>query len=372
MEETANKKHTVLVVDDSESEIDILVECLSDFYEVGVAMDGPSALESIQEDPPDIILLDIMMPGMDGYEVCRKIKQSKNTKDVLVIFVTGLSDAVDETRGFELGAVDYITKPFSFSVVRARVKTHIELAVARRKLLHQNILLKENIELREQVEQITRHDLKNPLTVILNVAQMLSSEFSMDPEDKDEMLEDQIKSCYMILDMINRSLDLYKMEKGVYKLDTKQVDILILLDRILLGMNKIIQSDDIKVEIMINDNSRNQNDQFNIQCDELLFYSMMSNLIKNAIEASSKGTSVLISLIKNKCITIHIQNQKAVPIEIRNRFFEKMVTFGKFGGTGLGTYSARLMAEMHSGKIALSTSDEEDKTIVTISLPEHL
>ena len=367
-----SKQYTVLVVDDTELDIDILIECLSDAYRVRVALDGPSALEDIQKDPPDIILLDILMPGMDGYEVCRRIRQKKKTKDILVIFVTSLTEAADETRGFELGAVDYITKPFNFSVIRARVKTHLELAEARKELQRQNEILKENIDLREQVEQISRHDLKNPLQIILSAAEILTFEMPLEKKEMDELIQEQVDACYTMLNMINRSLDLYKMETGNYSLNARQMDILPSLDRVLLGVRDIIQSMDLKVVVSINSQSRVSNDRFEILCDELLFYSMMSNLIKNAAEASPKGGILLISFSKNECITIHIQNQGAVSPEIRNRFFEKFVTFGKYSGTGLGTYSARLMAEIHGGKINLLTSDEEDETTIVINLPKPL
>ena len=370
MENDHPKRNMVMVVEDTESDIDILVECLSDAYRVRVAMDGPSALEDIQKEPPDVILLDIMMPGMDGYEICRRIKQNKKTRDVLVIFVTALSEAVDETRGFELGAVDYITKPFSFSVIRARIKTHLDLSEARKELQQQNELLKENLKLRELVEQITRHDLKNPLQVIMGSVGMLALDISHFENDniarQIQLLE---KSCYTMLNMINRSLDLYKMETGSYFLNARKMDILPLLDRVIFGLENLIQSMDLKVDVTINGHSRASGERFSILTDELLFYSMMSNLVKNAAEASPKAGRIEISFLKNEGIKIHIQNQGTVNSQIRSRFFEKFVTFGKHGGVGLGTYSARLMAEMHGGTINFLTSDEKNKTIVAIHLP---
>ncbi len=118
----------VMVVDDNEANIDILVEVLGDDYELSVAMMGEKALELAAETPPDLILLDIMMPEMDGYEVCRRLKADYKTARIPVIFVTAMSEVSDETRGFEVGAVDYITKPISPSVVLARVAAHLALA----------------------------------------------------------------------------------------------------------------------------------------------------------------------------------------------------------------------------------------------------
>jgi adenylate cyclase len=118
---------TVLVVDDTEANIDILVETLGEDYDVAVAMDGPSALDLAMESPPDLILLDVMMPGMNGYEVCSKLKEDPRTRDVPVIFVTAMTEAEDETKGFELGAMDYITKPISPPIVKSRVGSAIAL-----------------------------------------------------------------------------------------------------------------------------------------------------------------------------------------------------------------------------------------------------
>ena len=117
----------VLVVDDVESNIDILVEMLGDDYRVSVAMDGKAALEDVARVLPDLILLDIMMPGMDGYAVCRELKANPRTMDIPVVFLTALTDESDEARGLALGAVDYITKPFSPELVKARVNNHLEL-----------------------------------------------------------------------------------------------------------------------------------------------------------------------------------------------------------------------------------------------------
>lgn len=127
-------KYSVLVVDDTETNIDILIGVLGDDYEVSVATDGESALELVAESPPDLILLDVMMPGIDGYEVCRRLKLDLKTNEIPVIFITAMSEVTDETKGFEVGAVDYITKPISPPVVKARVKNHLSLRTAHQKL----------------------------------------------------------------------------------------------------------------------------------------------------------------------------------------------------------------------------------------------
>ncbi|MBO2558051.1 response regulator [Shewanella algae] len=132
------EKATVLVVDDTPENIDILVGILGDDYKLKVAIDGPRALALAQKSPPDLILLDVMMPGMNGYEVCKRLKQEPMTSHIPVIFVTALSEVADETQGFDLGAVDYITKPVSAPIVRARVRNHLALYDQKR-LLEQQV-----------------------------------------------------------------------------------------------------------------------------------------------------------------------------------------------------------------------------------------
>lgn len=122
------KKQTVLVVDDTPENIDVLKGILSDQYIVLAATNGALALRLIEKRQPDIILLDVMMPGMDGYEVCKKLKSDSTTANIPVIFVTAKTETEDEQLGFDVGAVDYITKPVQPAVVSARVKTHLSLA----------------------------------------------------------------------------------------------------------------------------------------------------------------------------------------------------------------------------------------------------
>jgi len=143
---------SLLVVDDTEANVDILVETLGGDYDVSVAMDGESALESVEEEKPDLILLDIMMPGMDGYEVCERLKADETTKDVPVIFLTAMTEEQDEARGLALGAVDYVTKPFSPSLVKARVQNQLELKSHRD---HLEELVRERTRELELTQEVT-------------------------------------------------------------------------------------------------------------------------------------------------------------------------------------------------------------------------
>jgi two-component system sensor histidine kinase/response regulator len=357
------QRATVLVVDDLPTNIDVIAGILKERYQVKVAMSGEKALEVINSSPPDLVLLDIMMPDMDGYEVCRRLKSNPETADIPVIFLTAKSEIEDITSGFELGCVDYLTKPANPAVLKARVNTHLQLKFSRDRLKDEMEMLIENIQLREDVERMTRHDLKNPLSAIINSSEMLleNKTFMGGMEQRGE-IEGIRDASYNILAMINKSLDLYKMETGSYQLQPESFDI------------------SATVEKVVNE-SRTNAQAFGISiffeafepcfalAEVLLCYSMLSNLIKNAVEASPKKGKVKVEIINADVITVAIHNQSAIPEEIRNHFFDKYATSGKQGGTGLGTYSAQLMAKAQGGGIAFETSDT-DGTTISVTLPK--
>ncbi|MBF0572989.1 MAG: response regulator [Desulfamplus sp.] len=385
--ETSN--FTVMLVDDTEANIDVLVNTLEDMYDVRVAMDGETALEDIMQEPPDLILLDIMMPGIDGYEVCRRLKSDITTQNIPIIFITALSQVEDETKGLKLGAVDYITKPISPPIVKARVENHLALKKAREDLEKQNSILQENINLREEIDRISRHDLKTPLNSIISIPRILlqDSNKRLEP-DQVELIEVIEKSGHTMLSMINLSLDLFKMEKGNYRLNPVAFNILSIIKKIIFDLRSLTDAKGIKFNLLINDPSNNwraasDNDEFGVLGEELLCYSMFANIIKNAVEASPENGIITISL-SNSTLSkslnlsesskdgieqskINIHNRGVVPESIRESFFDKYATAGKKGGTGLGTYSAKLMAQTLGGDIAMSTS-EHDGTTITVNL----
>ena len=113
----------VLIVDDVKTNVDILVEALRDEYKLSVAIDGAAALRSVEKSPPDLVLLDIVMPGLDGYEVCRRLRAYKPTREVPVMFLSSLEDVKNKAQGFEVGGNDYLTKPFEVLEIKARVRS---------------------------------------------------------------------------------------------------------------------------------------------------------------------------------------------------------------------------------------------------------
>lgn len=364
-------KCTVMVVDDTEENIDILVETLGDDYEVSVATDGETAIHDIKENMPDLVLLDIMMPGIDGYEVCQTLKEDPKTCNIPIIFVTAVIGVEGEKKGLDYGAIDYITKPISPPVVQARVKNHLQLRVAQMNLEKQNDILQENARLRESVERMTHHDLKTPLNSVLSVPDLLVKDKSVSREQA-EMLQMIKKAGLRMLEIINRSMDMCKMEAGEYQLNFFPVDLLSVLNQISGELQDIQMEKSLSLDIVVEGRLSKKAGKFTVLGEEMLYYTMLANLMKNAYEASPKEGSVKVFLEdKEEGPSIQIYNKGEIPKEIESRFFEKFATFGKKDGTGLGTYSAKLTAEVLGGQIGFRSSQELGTT-VTIELPAEL
>lgn len=373
-------KPTLLVVDDVPENLDVMVELLGNDYQVKVASSGERALKILAQGKiPDLILLDVMMPEMDGFEVCRQIKADPKTNDVPVIFLTAMSDTTDVTRGFAMGAVDFVTKPADPPILRARIETHLklrrsfaELKRNRIALIEQNAVLEDNLRLRDEVERIAQHDLKNPVAGIISFANSLLDDSNLAVEHK-EIIQYIEQSAYSILKMVHLSLDLYKMEQGTYEFSPNPVDLLPLLLRIIKEMSSESASREIELVLTSRGQPVEPRSSIRVLADELLCYSMFNNLLRNAMEAAGAKTAIAIDLapVEDR-VVISITNDGVVPVEIRTTFFDKFSTSGKQGGTGLGTFSAQLIAKTQNGDIAMTTSDEAQTTTITVYLPYAL
>lgn len=231
----------------------------------------------------------------------------------------------------------------------------------REQLQRQNDTLKENVRLREEVERIGRHDIKTPLNSIVSVPRLLREERRLGPE-ADELLGIVERAGYRILSMVNLSLDLYKMEQGSYVFRPDAVDLADLVDKVLADVRVHAASKEVRFAVDLEGAPY-------AWAEELLCYSLLANLVKNAVEASPEGEQVHIRARAgaDSTVRIEVHNQGAVPVPIRASFFQKYATLGKASGTGLGTYSARLMATVQDGDIAMRTS-EQDGTTLAVTL----
>lgn len=351
------KRHKILIVDDEARNIDVLAEALGSSYELFATTDVARA-EGLMTAGVDLVLLDVVMPGQDGFDFCRKAKANAATRDIPIIFVTALGDVEDETRGFEAGGVDYIAKPISPATVRARVKTHLDLRAAQKRLEREAETLAENLHLKEDVERLARHDLKTPLGTIISLSQILLEGGSL--SDSDHGTVETIESAgYRILEMVNRSLDLFRMEAGTYELRPQAVDLTTLADRVGSDLRPLCQERSVTLRF-----SSTEGHEAVANAEELLSYSMLANLMKNAIEAAPSGSFVTVSTYVDSTRTgVSIHNQGAVPAAIRADFFRKYASHGKKAGTGLGTYSARLMARTQGGDVEMNTSEATGTTL---------
>jgi signal transduction histidine kinase/DNA-binding response OmpR family regulator len=227
-------------------------------------------------------------------------------------------------------------------------------------LEQQNEALKENVRLREEVERISRHDIKTPLNSIISVPRLLREEGRLGA-DVDELLGIVERAGYRILSMVNLSLDLVKMEQGSYIFRPDAVDLEELADKVLADLRLQASAKGIVFDVDLRGADY-------AWAEELLCYSLLANLLKNAVEASPDGGRVLVLAESGGgSVKLHIHNEGEVPPAIRDRFFEKYVTAGKASGSGLGTYSARLMARVQDGEVGMQSS-LDDGTTLTVTL----
>ena len=162
----------ILVVDDEKTNLKILSELLTPYYKVVLAKNGEDALKRANNElPPDLILLDVIMPDVDGYETCQRLKSNKKTHEIPIIFLTAKTEPEEVVRGFEIGAVDYITKPFNPTELLSRIRTHLELKIGRETIAKQNNEFKELLH-------VLCHDLKNPVGALQSLMELLKGDIS--------------------------------------------------------------------------------------------------------------------------------------------------------------------------------------------------
>ncbi|WP_152208676.1 ATP-binding response regulator [Marinobacter changyiensis] len=333
---------------------------LKRFHTIRSAISGEQALEMVHTlSAPDLILMEVTLPDTTGYDVCHQLKSDPSTAAIPVIFLTAQATSKEITRGFKVGCVDYITKPADPMVLQARVATHIQIRHAKEDLRNHIDTLLENARLREDVERMTRHDIKSPLSAIISTADALLQNGPW-TEHVAGALETMREAGFDALNMVNRTLDLYKMETGTYRFEPTSVNLVTLAKRVIREMKS--EADQKQVRLSLRPTS-------NCLClgEESLCLSLLRNLLKNAVEASSPGDTVNIMLNKKTKINLMIHNKGTVPDSLRDTFFDKYTTANKAQGTGLGTYSAKLMTEVQGGKIRF-ISNYKQGTVLHVAL----
>jgi len=360
-------RQTILVVDDSPENLLLMSHLFKDEYRVRVGNSGALALEMCQSNnPPDLVLLDIMMPGLDGFEVARRMREHPTSQTIPVIFVTAMTEKAAFQRGFELGAVDFVTKPIDPDVLKPRVRNFMRYVALRKQMQFAYDSALELARLHEVVEQMTRHDLKGPLAGVIGLAQALAADKNMSRNQVNQlrMIEE---TSLQLIGMVNLSAELFKIETGRFTLDAQPVKIGDILHRIVDIAKSTFAAKHILVSLetdgLVGEGVASA------LGDAMLCYSLFQNLLQNACEASPEGGEVVVALRDETPLRITIKNKGEVPAAIRDRFFDKFVTSGKSGGTGIGTYSARLLAQAQNGTVTLAVSDERNWTTLIVTLP---
>lgn len=367
--DTHDARPTILVVDDTPDNLMLLSNLFKDEYRVRITHNGQKALDICQSnDPPDLVLLDIMMPDMDGLEVAHHMREHPLSESIPVIFVTAMNSDEARLKGMALGAVDFVTKPIDPDILKPRVRNFMHFVELHKQLQINYDAMLELARLREDVEHITRHDMREPLAGVIGLLQAL--------EEEDAMSNKQIAQLRVIeetalqaLNMINMSTELFKIETGRFRLNAKPVKIASILHRIVDISRATFAEKHLSIAIDTDQLVGEEISQ--VLGDAMFCYSLFQNLIKNACEASPEKAQVTVTLNNVNPLEVVIVNKGAVPVEIREHFFEKFITFGKQGGTGLGTYSARLLTEAQNGTLTLQVSEPENKTTITVKLPRY-
>lgn len=363
----AGDRPSLLVVDDTPANLHLLSQLFKDEYRVRLAQNGRKALEYCYSDnPPDLVLLDIMMPEMDGFEVARRMREHPSAETIPVIFVTAMSGEDARMQGLALGAVDFVSKPIDPEILKPRVRNFMRYVALHKQLQADYDGMLDAARLRDDVEHMTRHDMKGPLAGVIGLVQSLAGDASMSRKQV-EQLRLAEETALQVLNMINLSTELFKIETGRFKLDAKPVKILDILGRI-VDISRATFAEK-HLNIFVDSDIPEDREKPQVLGDAMFCYSLFQNLIKNACEAAPNNSRVVITVKDAAPLRILIENQGAVPPEIRNRFFEKFVTKDKQGGTGLGTYSAKLLTEAQGGSVEFKVSDEANTTSIGVLLP---
>ncbi|KZN30646.1 response regulator [Pseudoalteromonas luteoviolacea] len=362
--EQAQQEHItqVLVVDDVADNIKVISDILRKDYKVKAALNGKKALQICAMEPqPDLVLLDIMMPDMDGIEVCKRLKSDPQTQHITVIFLSALEQTEHIVKGLELGAVDYITKPANPSIVRSRVKAHCRAIESNRLMRNQIDTMMENAKLQDQFDNMNQHQIIAPIRDIQSASSKLSDHLN-EPEKAQQYLDHIQQHCQQLQLHVDNMQALQKIERDEYSLSISTIPLYEVVEKVLLGLSHIISKEQIQI-------ANNLAPGLKIKGDQQLLFTVLTQLIQNALEASNTQKLVSISARSdNQVHTLSILNSDPIPASIRSQFFEKFVSHGKGERSGLGTYTAKKLTEKQNGFIEYR-SDEESGTEVFVSMP---
>lgn len=353
------KAEEILIVDDTPANLSVLSMMLSKAgYKVRPAISGEIALRAVEADLPDLILLDIRMPEMDGFEVCRRLKADPRTHDIPVIFISALSEIDDKLAAFNVGGVDYITKPFQTAEVRVRVNTHLTLARQRKEIAQLN-------QLKDQLIDTVTHNLKTPISMVLFYSDMLKV-------GKYKSIQETAEHIYgagrRMEALINGFLDLNRIESGLV-FNKKAVDLNQLLQN---AVDEFLYHAERK---MIRLNFIKPAESVEIETDADYLKEAVDNLVSNALKYTPQDGLVRVELVSfADHIEIRVEDTGiGIPPEYLKDVFKRFFRVpeqrhAEISGTGLGLAITAAIVEQLGGEIHLHSVPTEGSRF-TILLP---
>jgi signal transduction histidine kinase len=361
-----NNRGTILVVDDNPTNIELLLVHLHEKkYRILVTRDGPNAIKRAISVKPDLILLDIMMPGMNGFETCEHLKHEPETKDIPIIFMTALADIDTKLKGFELGAVDYVTKPFQKAEVCARIKTHLTIQEQKKKLAQLN-------DSKDRFFSIVSHDMKGTFGSLLSFTQYVSKSFDdWSRDDLKRLIYEMCAAAEKNYKLLENFLEWSKTQMGATPFNPSQI----LIQYIIVQTIQVYQEQANTKNIKIN---YDFNSEHYIQADAQMLATVFRNLISNAIKFTNIGGTVNITCKEQEDqVEISIEdNGCGMDQSHIDKLFSignKCQTIGTAGekGTGLGLLLCKDLLDKHNGSIKVKSKKDHGTTFI-INLPKKI
>jgi two-component system sensor histidine kinase/response regulator len=343
---------SILVVDDTVVNLRLLSSLLGEQgYDVRPVTSGRLALQAARHDPPELILLDITMPEMSGFETCERLKESEELKDIPVIFLTALSETADKVKAFNVGGADYITKPFQIEEVLARVRVHLALRRAQVELKKNYERLRSLEQLRDDLVHMVVHDMRSPLTVLK--AHLYFLEKGPDALDSEaaEDVRAAARAAGVITRMANDLLDVSRLEDGKLPLDPRPHDLVGIAAKIRSDLAAWDPSRAIDLEAA---------DPVEVTCDGGIVHRVLENLVNNALKYTPDGSRILISIkaLEGRARIAVLDEGPGVPDHAKQTIFEKFGTVNArrdktHHSAGLGLAFCKLAVDAHGGAIGV-------------------
>jgi len=355
----------ILVVDDTAANLQLLTGMLKGRgYKVRPVSSGELALRAVETHAPDLILLDISMPDMDGYEVCRRLKADERWRDIPVLFISALSDTEDKVRAFQAGGVDYVGKPFQLEEVDARVRTHLALHYHQQELKANYARLQEMERLRDNLTHMIAHDMRSPLLALQLSIGLLGSDIPVREVDTAAIVENARLGVSILIDMVSQMLDVSRMEAGKMELKREPCDLVAIAKDALVSLRPLAESRTLAVRATT---------PVAATCDRDLIRRVIGNLVGNAIKfTASTGHIAVAAYTEADRVRVTVTDDgPGIPPEKHQLIFEKfgqVAEAGHCGGSGLGLTFCKMAVEAHGGTIGLESSPGHGSTF-WFSLP---